>query len=139
MESKLHHVGFVVKDIAAAADHYAAWLGLELIGDITEDATQRAKVAFLGTNSDVSVELIEALDDDSPVARLAKQGGGLHHLCYSVGDLDAAAAHLRSQRALEVCEPVAAPAFAGRRIAFFYLPDRSLIELLEETGGDGQG
>ncbi len=69
MEPKLHHVGYVVTDIAAAADHYAAWLGLELIGDITEDTTQRAKVAFLGTNSDVSVELIEALDEFAHAAR----------------------------------------------------------------------
>ena len=47
-------------------------------------------MAFLTTRAeDARVELVEPADEDSPVLRfLREKGGGLHHACYEVADLE---------------------------------------------------
>ncbi len=58
-------------------------------GRIFEDPIQKVKVAFLSTNSGGGqVELVEPAGEGSPVSRFLALGGGLHHLCYEVDDLD---------------------------------------------------
>lgn len=129
---RLHHVGFVVPDMTAL-DRMAGVLGLRLSGGITADPTQRVRVAFLAGGAEDAglLELIEPDGPDSPVAALASRGGGLHHVCYEVGDLDGWVARAKSEGMLLVAAPVPAPAFAGRRIAWMYSKDRLLVEYLE--------
>jgi len=95
------------------------------------DEVQKVKVAFVDCGGGVSLELIEPLTVDSPVTRFLKGGGGLHHLCYEVDDIDEAVDDLRGQGALLVCSPVPAAAFNGKKIAFLYLYKKSLIEIVE--------
>jgi methylmalonyl-CoA/ethylmalonyl-CoA epimerase len=129
---RLHHIGLVCADVADRARILRERHGFRLLGPPVADPRQRVKVAFVGTNSDVPLELIEPLDDTSPVARALAAGGGLNHLCYQVPDLAAAVARLRAEGGLLVAEPQPATAFAGRRIAFLYTRERQLVELLEE-------
>jgi methylmalonyl-CoA/ethylmalonyl-CoA epimerase len=129
---RLHHVGLVVPDMGVI-DRMAGTLGLHQAGDITADPTQRVRVAFLAGVSDDSglLELIEPVGPDSPVAALARQGGGLHHVCYEVEDLDGWVQRCKAEGMLLVAAPVPAPAFNGRRIAWMYSKDRLLVEYLE--------
>lgn len=129
---RLHHVGFVVPDMAAL-DRMGGVLGLSLTGGITADPAQRVRVAFLaGATEDAGLlELIEPMGSDSPVAALAGRGGGLHHVCYEVADLDGWVERGKSEGMLLVAAPIPAPAFAGRRIAWMYAKDRLLVEYLE--------
>lgn len=107
-------------------------LGFDLCAPPVTDPLQKVKVAFIETNTDVSIELIEPNGEDSPVKRFLAEGGGLNHLCYTVSDLDATIEHLRSKGCILVSEPKQAAAFEGRRIAFLYTREHQLIELLEE-------
>ena len=79
------------------------------------------------------VQLLAPLGPDTPVGRfLDRRGEGLHHLAYTVVDIEAALAHLKAEGARLVDE---APRRGGRgtRIAFVHPRggNQTLIELVE--------
>lgn len=136
MESalRLHHMGFVVADIATAMPKFVRSMAAEWDGKIFEDPLQKAKVAFMTTRpGDAQIELVQPVGDDSPVSRFLQQnGGGMHHLCYEVGDLEKELMAFRSRGAAIARRPQPAVAFGGRRIAWVITSERFLVELLEE-------
>lgn len=134
---KVHHVGIVVPSIEAVLDEYTAGLGFTQATQVVFDPEQDCRLVLLTGAGDVAgIELIEPASDDSPVARLAKRGGGYAHICYQVGDLDAEVARLRERGAVLVQKPTPAVLFDGRRVAFMFLRSRQLIELVEEPAAD---
>ena len=62
---------------------------------------------------------------------LANCGGGLHHLCYEVDDLEGQMREMRESGCRLVKSPVPAVAFAGRRIGWMLTPQNLLLEFLE--------
>ena len=68
---------------------------------------------------------------DSPVGKFLERGGGLHHVCYQVRNLEEQLRLSREKGALVVREPAPAVAFAGRRIAWVFTKAKLLIEYLE--------
>jgi methylmalonyl-CoA/ethylmalonyl-CoA epimerase len=62
-----------------------------------------------------------------------KRGGGLHHLCYEIDDLEDQLALSRAQGGLVVRQPLPAVAFEGRRIAWVYTRNKLLVEYLERA------
>ena len=129
----LHHLGCVVPSIEAAIDRYKLALGATTVSAIFEDPIQRSRVAFLDlpTAGSLLFELVQPAAPVSPVARFLEKGGGLHHLCYEVDDLQAQIRWMKSLRALLISSPKPAVAFGGRRIAWMRTPDALLIEYLE--------
>ena len=135
---RLHHMGFVVADIATAMPAFLHSMAAEWDGKIFEDPLQKAKVAFLTTRAgDAQIELVQPLGETSPVQRfLQERGGGMHHLCYEVADLEAELAAFRSRGASIASRPKPAVAFGGRRIAWVVTSEKFLVELLEEGRAD---
>lgn len=131
---RLHHVGFVVSSIAASMPGFARSMAAGVCSQCFEDPLQKAKVTFLTTRpGDAQIELVEPLGEDSPVQRFLQQtGGGLHHLCYEVADLEGELAGFRSRGAVIAKRPKPAVAFGGRRIAWVITAEKLLVELLEE-------
>jgi methylmalonyl-CoA/ethylmalonyl-CoA epimerase len=129
----LHHVGFVVASIAAAAPQFAAMLDSDWDGEIILDPLQAARVSFLQSKvaSNPLFELVEPAGKDSRVGKFLERGGGLHHLCYQVEDLDKQLQLSRETGALIVRQPAPAVAFGGRRIAWVFSKTKLLIEYLE--------
>ncbi|HLI63634.1 MAG TPA: VOC family protein, partial [Terriglobales bacterium] len=109
-------------------------------GQVFHDPLQKVRVAFLATRAqDALIELVEAAGDDSPVLRfLQERGGGLHHLCYEVADLEQELAEFRSRGAMIAKRPKPAVAFAGRRIAWVITAEKLLVELLEEKAREAR-
>jgi hypothetical protein len=101
---------------------------------VFHDPAQKVRVAFLNPalHGEAQIELVEPAAADSPVLRFLETcGGGLHHLCYEVENLDE---HMRAMRAAgcrTVRPPVAAIAFGGRRIGWMLAPHNLLLEFLE--------
>ena len=129
----VHHLGFVVASIADAAEEFAASVSAHWDGEITHDPIQRVRVAFLSP-SDVRnpvFELIEPASETSPVSKFLKKGGGLHHVCYEIDDLESGLREARSSGLAIVAAPAPAVAFGGRRIAWVCSKRRLLLELLE--------
>ena len=132
-ERTLHHVGFVVGEIAAAAEGFVRSLAASWDGRIYEDPLQKVKVTFLAPGpGEAMIELVEPLGEDSPVRRfLREKGGGLHHVCYEVSGLELEMAAMKSRGGMIASRPKPAVAFAGRRIAWVLTAEKLLVELLE--------
>lgn len=130
--AKLHHIGIAVESVKKGSEFYRDILGIKLTTGIIVDELQKVKVAFAGLGNGVSVEFVEPLGSDSPVSRIIQQGGGLYHVCYMVSDIEKAVQHARDAGALVISLPQPAKAFADKRVAFIYMPDRSVVEFLEE-------
>ena len=87
---------------------------------------------FLKTNN-VYIELIEPADPDSPIISFVKEGGGFHHLCFEVDDIQQEIDKMVKKGAHLVVAPV--KGFENRLIAFLMLNMKktkcNLIELVE--------
>ena len=125
-----HHIGIACRDIAKTQAFY---LGQGYTASpVVEDPLQHVRISFLEKEDAPRIELLEPLDDQSPVARtLATSGVSPYHMCYEVQDIEAAVNHLRGQRFLLVNGPVPACAMGDRRIAFLFQKNTGLIELVE--------
>jgi methylmalonyl-CoA/ethylmalonyl-CoA epimerase len=132
-EGSFHHVGFVVSSIASSVQGFAAMLQADWDQQIFHDPNQSVRVTFLKSrrDSDPLWELVEPADAKSPVQSFAAKGGGLHHVCYVVDDLEQALTAARARGSLVTRQPMPAIAFGGRRIAWIYTRNRLLIEYLE--------
>lgn len=66
------------------------------------------------------VELLEAEDPSSPIARfVAKRGPGIHHICFSVDDLDATLDRCR-RAGIQLIDEKPRIGAEGKRIAFLH-------------------
>jgi len=132
-DPKLHHIGFVVSSIEQSAESFIQALGASWDGKITFDPVQKVRVSFFqGRNAaDPLIELVEPGESESPVSRFLERGGGLHHLCYDVENLDAHLNFCKSVGTIIIRPPVPAVAFDGRRIAWGVSKKKLLLEFLE--------
>jgi len=131
----LHHIGFVVSSISAVAEEFAASISARWDGEVIHDPIQRVRVAFLSpvdTRNPV-FELVEPASESSPVSNFLKKGGGLHHVCYEVDDLESGLREATGVGLVVVADPAPAVAFGGRRIAWVCSKKRLLVELLERN------
>lgn len=132
-KTRLHHVGFVVGNILSEVESFARSIGASWDQMIFHDPLQKAKVTFLRTPcpTDALIELIEPAGEGSPVLPFLRKGGGLHHVCYEVEDLNAHLVLMRLSGAVVVRRPLPAVAFENRRIAWALTKQKLLMEFLE--------
>jgi methylmalonyl-CoA/ethylmalonyl-CoA epimerase len=90
MLGRLNHVAIAVKDIASATRIYRETLGAE-VSDPQDLPEHGVRVAFV-TLPNTKIEFLEPLGAASPIAKFLEKNpdGGMHHLCYEVGDILAA-------------------------------------------------
>lgn len=131
---KIHHVGFVVDDIEQKLGPFCESVGGVVTTEIFHDPLQKVKVVFLQpAGVGPLIELVAPAAENSPVTALAAKGGGMHHLCYEVEDLDESIRAMRATKAILLRPAKPAVAFEGRRIAWLMTREKLLIELLEMT------
>jgi methylmalonyl-CoA/ethylmalonyl-CoA epimerase len=93
----LNHIGIAVRRLADHQDYYQNTLGAEFEG-VESVPTQKVNVAFYRMGC-IRLELLEPTSPESPIAKfLEKRGEGLHHVAYSVDDIDARLAELQAGR-----------------------------------------
>ena len=134
----LHHLGFVVPSISTVAKGFAASISARWDSRIIHDPIQRVRVSFftpVDTRNPV-FELIEPASEASPVSNFLRKGGGLHHVCYEIDDLESGLREARGAGLVMVAAPAPAVAFNGRRIAWVCSKEHLLIELLERNGSN---
>lgn len=130
---KIDHVGIAVNSLSSAVPVYRSILGQNPDG-YESVPSEGVRIAFFGPDSG-RLELLEPTDAASPVARfLRSRGPGLHHVCLSVEDLEAALARLAADGILPV-PPGVRHGAGGRRVAFLHPRDAggTLIELAERA------
>jgi methylmalonyl-CoA/ethylmalonyl-CoA epimerase len=99
MIGRLNHVAIAVPDLEAAARQYRDVLGAAVspVEDQPEHGVQTVFVELPNTK----IELLGTLGEGSPIQGFLDRNpaGGIHHLCYEVEDIRAAADRLRAQGA----------------------------------------
>jgi len=130
---KLHHVGIVVPKIQDSLGEITKYLKFETIGLPTPVGSQKVNICLLKIGEPF-LELIEPVEESSPVAEFAKKGGGIHHLCFEVKDIYQQVKEMSEKGATVLVNPV--KGFDHRLIAFVDLKMMNtkcgLIELLEK-------
>ncbi|MBV8075299.1 MAG: methylmalonyl-CoA epimerase [Planctomycetaceae bacterium] len=130
----INHIGIAVRSIEAQREFYENTLGAVFEG-YEEVASQRVRVGFFRIG-DVLLELLEPSDPASTVAAfLDKRGEGLHHVAYTVEDIEARIAELK-QSGLRMIDNVPRPGAHHMRIAFVHPKNTFgiLTELCEPAG-----
>jgi methylmalonyl-CoA/ethylmalonyl-CoA epimerase len=129
---KINHVAIVVAEIESALTFWRDALGLE-VDHIEEVPSQKSVVAFLPLGES-EVELVKPATEDSGVAKfLAERGGGMHHICFEVDDIEDMLGELKAKGVRLINEtPLELP---GRKMAFVHPKAAGgvLVELYEVT------
>jgi len=140
---KLNHIGFVVAKIDEFAETLKA-IGFGALTSPVPDYNNNVNASFvpIGEKDDVFLEVLEPIGERSAIAGfLKKTGGGLHHLCFEVDDIEKASQELEKKGFKMVSSPAQCPAYDENlsrtcegvtKISFFLIPNRLLIELLEK-------
>ena len=88
MMTKINHIAILVESVEAALPFWRDALGLEL-HQLEEVPAEKARVAFFPTGES-EIELVEPTDPETGLGRyLQKHGGGIHHICLEVPDIEA--------------------------------------------------
>jgi methylmalonyl-CoA/ethylmalonyl-CoA epimerase len=131
MLKKIEHIGVAVQNIEKSIPLFRDLLGIPL-KKVYESDTIKTKIAFFPLG-DSTIELIEALDPSSPVAKFVqKRGEGIHHICFGVENIEAALRHFEAN-GIELIDKTPRRTENGDLIAFLNPKSTNgvLIELVE--------
>jgi len=118
MKVSLDHVGIAIEGLEDALRFYRDALGLEIEASEVV-GSQKVRAHFLPAGGP-KLELLEATEEDSPVARfVAKRGAGLHHVAFAVSDIHAALAELKA-RGVRLIDEHPRPGAEGALVAFIH-------------------
>ena len=124
---KLHHIGYVVKDIA----QYEKNLIFEKKIKELFDPVQNSNMALYLNFTDSLIELIQPLNEESFTYNfLQKNGSSYHHLCYEISSESELKKLVDSQKLIKVKGPIPAILFDGRMVWFFYSRNKQIVEFV---------
>ncbi|HYJ31067.1 MAG TPA: VOC family protein [Allosphingosinicella sp.] len=122
---RLHHVGYVVRDIEAFAEGFPG-LALERTVD---DPLQRARLALYEAGG-TYVELIQPEGPGAFTwAHLERAGEGMHHVCYEGVGAEEVDELLARHRMLKIRGPMHAPLF-DRPVLFAMTRKKAIVEFI---------
>jgi methylmalonyl-CoA/ethylmalonyl-CoA epimerase len=135
--TRIDQIAIAVDDLDEALAFYERAFGLTPSSrqHIEPDGVEEAMLDVGG----VSVQLLQATSDDSPIARfLARNGPGLHHLGFGVASLPDALDHLRDE-GVRLIDEAPRPGGGGHDIAFVHPRGTGgvLLELIEDALDEG--
>lgn len=91
---KIEHIGIAVNDLKSANEVYETLLNTKVYKE-EEVKSEGVKTSFLKVGES-KIELLEATNEDSPIAKyLNKKGEGIHHIAYAVDDIEKEMARLK--------------------------------------------
>src|SRR3990170_5258189 len=87
MIGRLNHVAIAVPSLADASAQYRRTLGAAVSEPVPQPAHGVTVVFVMLPNT--KIELLEPLGEKSPIAAFLERNpaGGIHHICYEVGDI----------------------------------------------------
>lgn len=131
MIGRLNHVAIAVPDLEAAAAQYRDTLGAE-VGPPQDEPSHGVTVVFI-TLPNTKIELLHPLGEGSPITGFLDKNpsGGIHHVCYEVEDIHAAAARLTEKGARVLGDGKPKIGAHGKPVLFLHPKDftGTLVEL----------
>ena len=114
--TRISQIGIAVEAIAGTLPFFRDVLGLREVELADSDG---ASIVGLDAGEQL-VELLEADGPESPIGRfVAKRGPGIHHICFSVDDLDATLERCR-RAGIQLIDDKPRIGAEGKRIAFLH-------------------
>ena len=128
---KFHHFGLAVKNFSKSIQFYKN-LGYHLTEAIV-DPLQNVELVFCTHKIHPSIELVKPINSDSPIMNyLIKNNEIIYHTCYEVINITEGINLLFPNiRVFCVSKPKPAILFNNRLVAFYYVNNVGLIELLQ--------
>lgn len=130
---KLEHIGIAVKNLDQANELFAKLLGRKHY-KIEEVASEGVRTSFFDL-SGVKIELLEATNPDSPIAKyIDKRGEGIHHLAFEVDDINKGIQDYRD-KGFELINQAPKTGADNKMICFLHPKSTQgvLVELCQET------
>lgn len=127
--TRIAHIGIAVRSLQHVLPFYRDVLGMP---ETPLDDADGARIAGLVAGESL-VELLEADDPESPIARFVeKRGPGIHHICFNVEDLEGTLQRCRAA-GIRLIDQEPRIGAEGKRIAFLHPSATSgvLVELSE--------
>lgn len=127
---KIHHIGFVVKDI----DFFEKNLIYTEIINKVYDPIQKAKLAlYLVDQKDSSmIELIQPIDEKSLTFNFLKNNrNNFHHICYQIDSFKYLKYFENNYRLIKVFGPVKSILF-DRNVVFYFNRNKQIVEFVEK-------
>jgi len=131
MIGQLNHVAIVVPDLDAASTLYRDQFGAEVSAKV--ELPEHGVTTVFVSLPNTKIELLAPLGKQSPISRFLEKnpGGGIHHLCYEVPDVEVAASKLEQQGMRILGDGRPSIGAHGKPVIFIHPKDAmgSLIEL----------
>ena len=84
---RIDHVAIAVKDLEPALENFKNVLNIGHV-DLEDVPAEKVKVAILKLE-DTRIELLQPLDDNSPISKfLMEKGEGIHHIAITADDIE---------------------------------------------------
>jgi methylmalonyl-CoA/ethylmalonyl-CoA epimerase len=102
----IKHMAFAVRSAKAALETYSRFLDVPSDTPVKDYPKSRNRVALFNLGN-IEYQLCESMDEGGRFAAwIAERGAeGLHHICYEVGDIEAALRHAQDNGAqLRICK-----------------------------------
>ena len=130
--NKIEHIGIAVKNIDESNDLFTNLFGKKHY-KTEEVESEGVKTSFfkIGENK---IELLEATNSDSPIAKfIEKKGEGIHHIAFDVDDIEAEIKRLKEEGFI-VLNEVPKKGADNKLVAFLHpkATNGVLIELCQE-------
>ena len=125
-----HNIVTDVKSIEKVKSIYLS-MGYTVTGTVIEPV-QKVYVAYAKKKGFPTIEMLEPLDDTSPVKGiLNKNGNTPYHMCWAVSDLQATIADMRKEGFRPLSKPVPGHGLDDALMVFLYNINYGLIQIME--------
>lgn len=129
-DAKFHHIGYAVNDIEKARKEFTD-SGYHVTDTVIEPV-QRVYVAYAKKEGSPTIELLQPLDDKSPIVKvLSKNGSAPYHICYAVPDIESAIRELRGRKYLPLSKPIPGRGLDDALMVFMFNKEIGLIQLVQ--------
>jgi methylmalonyl-CoA/ethylmalonyl-CoA epimerase len=133
MSMVIDHIGIVVRSLEDGINQWINTFGYNQMTDPVVNTLQQVKVVFMCKEKSIQVKLVEPLNDQSPIYRFARRGGGIHHLCFRVSNLEEQIGKFQDMKneIKIIVSPQPGEAFNNENIAFALAKNNLNIELID--------
>lgn len=132
---KIEHIGIAVNSISDSNALFTKLMGVEPY-KMEEVESEGVRTSFFKSGPN-KVELLEATNPDSPIAKyLAKKGEGIHHIAFAVEDIVSELARLKEE-GFTILNEVPKKGADNKLVAFLHPKGTNgvLVELCQEIKG----
>ena len=128
---KIDHICFAVKNISEGVSYWESVFGYRQMTEVVVNTLQKVKVVFLAKKESILIKLIEPTEENQSLINFVNRGGGFHHLCFRVEDMNKKISELKEKGLLTLVPPQPGEAFNNHEIAFMLAKYGINIELID--------